>query len=235
MNKTHEVVEMLKAVAEPGYTLKMEHFGVSSGKALGVRTPEIRGIARKLKKDHDLSLSLWDTGIHEARMLATMIGDPKLITREQMENWLSQAYSWDLCDGACFNLFHRTDEAWALPYEWVEAEHEFTKRAGFALMAKLALGNKDVKDQVYVDFLDIIPGYAQDERDMVKKAVSWAVRQIGKRRLSLNPYAIGTAEVLAASENKGARWAGKDALRELRSNAVQTRLRKKAGAPGFVA
>lgn len=227
MSKTEEAINKLKSKAEPEYRKKMAYFNIPTDKALGVRTPEVRKIAKQYKKDHELALALWETAVHEARSLASLIADPEKMTVKEIENWLSDAYSWDLCDALCFNLIHRHERAWALPEKWMQLEDEFTKRAAFALIAKLALGNKNVKDQIYVDYLELIPNYADDDRDMIKKGVSWAVRQIGKRNLALNPYAISTAEILAESNNKGARWAGKDALRELRSDTVQERLRKK--------
>jgi 3-methyladenine DNA glycosylase AlkD len=227
MSKKEEVINKLKAKAEPEYRKKMAYFNISTDKALGVRTPDVRKIAKQYKNDHDLAISLWESGVHETRTLATLIADPQKMSVKKMESWLSDAYSWDLCDSMCFNLIHRHERAWALPEKWMQLEDEYTKRAAFALIAKLALGNKNVKDQIYVDYLELIPNYAADDRDMIKKGVSWAVRQIGKRNLALNPYAISTAEILADSDNKGARWAGKDALRELRSDAVQKRLRLK--------
>lgn len=227
MSKTEEAINKLKAKAEPEYRKKMAYFNIPVDKALGVRTPEVRKIAKQYKNDHELALALWNTAVHEARSLASLIADPEEITVKEIENWLSDAYSWDLCDALCFNLIHRHERAWALPEKWMQLEDEFTKRAAFALIAKLALGNRNVKDQIYVDYLELIPNYADDERDMIKKGVSWAVRQIGKRNLALNPYAISTAEILVDSNNKGARWAGRDALRELRSDAIQKRLRLK--------
>ncbi|MCF8217605.1 MAG: DNA alkylation repair protein [Bacteroidales bacterium] len=223
-----KVIEKLKSLSEPAYKEKMSSFGVRSTYALGVRTPHIRNIAKELGQNHHLAMELWHSGIHEARMLSTMLADADQMSVEDMEQLLDVVYSWDLCDGLCFNLFYQHQKAWLLPYQWMQSEKEFTKRAGYAMIAKLALGNKTVSDDCYIDYLSQIPGYADDERSLVKKSVSWAVRQIGKRNLNLNAHAQKTAEQLMASFNKGARWAGNDAHKELKSSAVQDRLNRRA-------
>lgn len=223
-----KVIEKLKSVAELAYKEKMPKFGVPSNHALGVRIPYLRKIAKELGQNHYLAMELWHSGIHEARMLSTMLADADQMSVEKMEQLLDAVYSWDLCDGLCFNLFHKHPKAWLLPYKWIQSEKEFTKRAGYAMIAKLSLGNKTVSDDCYIDYLSKIPVYAEDERSLVKKAVSWAVRQIGKRNLNLNTYAQKTAEQLMESFNKGARWAGKDAHKELNSLAVQDRLNRRA-------
>ena len=221
------VIEKLKNVSEQAYKEKLVSFGVPPDNVLGVRKPAIRKIAKEIKRDHQLAMELWHSGIHEARILVTMIADHRQLTVTKMEQLLDDVNSWDLCDSLCFNLFYQHEKAWELPYNWMKSDKEFTKRAGFALIAKLALGDKNISDDHYTDYLSKILVYAEDERLYVKKAVSWAVRQIGKRNFNLNARAQKAAEQLIASDNKGAHWAGKDALRELKSNAIQERIKRK--------
>lgn len=160
MSQIQEVIDQLKRDAEPEYRKKMEYFNVPAGKALGVRTPQVRKLAKEIKTNQRMAIKLWDSQIHEARMLATMVADPKLFTVEMMEKWLKDVYSWDLCDGACFNLIHKHEDAWQLPYKWMKIDHEFTKRAGFALIAKLALGNKKVEDNVYISIIQPLSAFS---------------------------------------------------------------------------
>lgn len=204
----------------------MTRFGIDTRTALGVSVTELRGLARRIGKDHDLAAALWDSDLHEARILASMVDDPSRVTEGQMETWISDVGSWDLCDQLCGNLFDRTPFAFDKALEWSRREEEFVKRAGFALMASSAVHRKDVRDARFDDFFPAISAQATDDRNYVKKAVSWALRQIGKRSLGLNHKAIATARQIERIDARPARWIARDVLRELESAAVRERLRR---------
>lgn len=203
----------------------MKRYGITSKKVLGISAPVMRNIAKAIGKNHVLASQLWKTGIYEARQIASLIDDPKLVSEKQMDAWAKDFDNWAICDGCCMNLFDKTPFAYARVHEWSSAEQEFVKRAGFALMAALAVHDKKAKDASFLEFFpDLIRG-ASDERNLVKKAVNWALRQIGKRNLALNGKAILLSEKIRALDTPSARWIATDALRELRSNAVITRLK----------
>jgi 3-methyladenine DNA glycosylase AlkD len=203
----------------------MGSFGIDTRNALGVTVTELRGLARRIGRDHDLGAALWESEIHEARLLATMVDDPSSVTEAQMERWVSDLGSWDLCDQLCGNLFDKTPFAFDKALAWSGREEEFVKRAGFALMATSAVHRKDVGDSRFEAFFPAISAQATDDRNYVKKAVSWALRQIGKRSVGLNRKAIATAREIERIDARAARWIARDVLRELESPAVQDRLR----------
>ena len=173
-----------------------------------------------------LAMKLWETGLHDARLLATMVDDPRKVTLEQMDKWVRDFDSWDVVDGSCGNLFDKTPFAVAKAKQWCKREEEFVKRAGFVMMAELAVHDKEAKDNVFLDFLPLIVGGASDERNFVKKAVNWALRQIGKRNMKLNKAAVSTARRIRKIDSGAAKWVAADALRELKSPQVLKRLRK---------
>ena len=203
----------------------MARFGINPERALGVRIPDLRRLARELRKDHSLALALWRTGVHEARILASMVDEPGRVTERQMGSWARAFDSWDLCDQVCGNLFDRTPLAHRKTVEWMGRQEEFVKRAGFALAAWRAVHDREAPDKDFIELLPLIDRQAGDERNFVKKAVNWALRQIGKRNRSLNRHALRTAKRLAAGDSASACWIGKNALRELSSVAVRARLR----------
>lgn len=211
------IIDMLREVASPVYREGMLRFGIPNHKALGVKVPELRKLAKEIKKDHQLAQQLWDTGIHEARLLATMIDDPKQVSKAQIDKWVLDFETWDVCDQACGNLFDRTPFAIEKALEFSSREEEFVKRTGFVLMAELAVHDKKADDMVFIQFFPIIEREAWDERNFVKKAVNWALRQIGKRNNTLKPLAIATAERILEQNSRSAKWIASDALRELRS------------------
>jgi 3-methyladenine DNA glycosylase AlkD len=221
------VVRRLKALGNPANVAGMARFGVYAKKAYGVPTPALRKLAREFGRDQKLSLQLWTTGIHDARHLAAMIGDPAQVTPAQMERWARDFASWDVVDGCCCHLFVYTPHAWKKALVWSRREEEFVKRAGFALMAYLAVHDKQAGDAKFLRLLPLIQRGARDERHFVKKAVNWALRQIGKRNRRLNKAAITTGEKIRALGSPAARWIAADALRELTSSAVQKRLAAK--------
>ncbi len=203
----------------------MSRFGITTATAYGVSIPKLRALAREVGKDHQTALSLWDTRIHEARILAGMVDDPRDVTEDQMESWAKDFDSWDVVDGSCGTLFDKTSFALDKALEWSRREEEYVKRAGFVLMATLAVHDKKAPDKTFLRFLPVIEREARDERNFVKKAVNWALRQIGKRNLTLNRAAIRSAKRLKRADSKAAKWIASDALRELTSEAVGKRMK----------
>ena len=229
-----EAVRRLKAMANPRNVEGMARFGISSENTLGISVTDLRKVAKEIGKDHRLALALWDTGIHEARILAAIVDEPSRVTRRQMERWAKGFDSWDVCDQACTCLFDRTPYAFEMAALWSRREETFVKRAGFALMAGLAVHDKAASDRQFAELLEHVRRECRDDRKYVKKAVNWALRQIGKRNENLNRIALDCAEQISEVESSAARWIASDAIRELRSEAVQRRLasRRPAGRPG---
>jgi 3-methyladenine DNA glycosylase AlkD len=219
------ILKRLKALANPESVAGMARYGINPESAYGVSIPNLRKIAREVGENHELALKLWASGIHEARILAAMVERPADVTEEQMEAWVRDFNSWDLCDQCCNNLFRKPALAYNKAAEWTSQEEEFVKRAGFVLMACLAVHDKKVEDAVFERLLVIIKKEASDNRNFVKKAVNWALRQIGKRNLNLNRAAIRTAEEISGMDSRSARWIAADAIRELAGEKVQERLR----------
>jgi 3-methyladenine DNA glycosylase AlkD len=203
----------------------MARYGISTRKTLGVPVPILRSLARELRPDHPLALRLWRSGIHEARILASMIDDPRLVTADQMERWIAQVDSWDVCDQLCANLLEDVPRARKNAMHWARRTPEFTRRVGFVLMARWAVSDKKAADQEFLRFLTFIERHGADGRNLVRKAVNWAVRQIGKRNRRLNRAALATASVFSGHPDTSVRWIGMDAARELKSAAVQSRLK----------
>jgi 3-methyladenine DNA glycosylase AlkD len=224
IERLRDVLERLDAMADRRCLAGMSRYGINTQRALGITVTELRAFARRLGRDHDLATGLWDSEIHEARILATMVDDPALVTEAQMEAWVYDLDSWDLCDQLCGNLFDRTTFAFRKAAEWSAREDEFVKRAGFALMACTAVHRKDADDEQFEVFLPLIRAEAVDDRNFVRKSVSWALRQIGKRSAQLNLKAIETARRIERIDARAALWIAGDALRELESGAVQERL-----------
>jgi 3-methyladenine DNA glycosylase AlkD len=222
-----KVLQQLRALADPRVRAKMAHFGVHVKDAHGISMPVLHKTARQIKTNHALALELWKSGNHEARILAGLIGDPARVTPAMMERWAREFDSWDIVDGCCWHPFGESAYAWRKAAEWSRREAEFIKRAGFALMAYLASHDKTAPNAKFERLLPIIRRETRDERNFVKKAVNWALRQIGKRNLRLNRAAIREARRIRAMDSPAARWIAADALRELTSPAVQKRLRGK--------
>lgn len=208
----------------------MAHFGVHVTKAYGISAPLLHGLAKQIGKDHRLALTLWTSGIHEARILATLIGEPEKVTASEMDRWVRDFNSWDVVDAACCYLYAYATPAWSKAVAWSRRHEEFVKRASFSLVAYLSYKDKAAPDARFVRFLRVIEREAHDERNFVKKAVNWALRNIGKRNMRLNREAIRAAERIRRQDSSAARWIAADALRELKSDAVQKRLRRKATA-----
>jgi 3-methyladenine DNA glycosylase AlkD len=222
------VLRELQRLADPKVRAKLAYFGINDSKARGISTPALHALARRIGRDQDLAEQLWSSGIHEARILAALVGEPEKITAAQMERWVRDFDSWDVVDSTCCYLYAGAKPAWNKIYEWSKRRGEFEKRAAFSLAAYVSYKDKSAEDARFEEFLSVIEREARDERNFVRKAVNWALRNIGKRNLQLNRAAIQAAERIRRQDSRSARWIAADALRELNSEAVQARLRKKA-------
>ncbi|MBO9698610.1 MAG: DNA alkylation repair protein [Sporocytophaga sp.] len=216
-SKLEKVLIQLKSQARPEILSSLFKFGVNTEKALGISIPVLRNIAKDHKKDHLLAIELWKTEIHEARILASMIDDPSQLQEKQMDLWVKDFNSWDLCDQVCLNLFRKSPFAFEKAKVWTEAQDEFVKRAGFVLIATLAVHNKKVDNEIFTALFPLIEKHSNDERNFVKKAVNWALRQIGKRNEELCNEAIVVAERIKGMDSKSAKWIASNALMELRT------------------
>jgi 3-methyladenine DNA glycosylase AlkD len=222
-----DVLRELKALADPKVRAKMPYFGVQVPKAHGISAPVLHRFARHIGRNHELAEQLWDSGVHEAKILAALIGEPKEVTSEQMDRWARDFDSWDVVDSSCRYLYAFAAPAWSKVDAWSRRPEEFVKRAGFSLMAYLSYLDKGAPDARFVQLLRVVERESDDDRNFVRKAVNWALRQIGKRNLRLNRAAIQAAERIRLRGTRAARWIAADALRELKGDAVQKRLRRK--------
>ena len=230
-HSAEQVIAKLKEFENPDTLAGKAHFGIDVSKALGLSMPEIRGVAKQITKDHVLAEAMWQADIHETRLIASMIDIPKEVTEDQMERWVVGFNSWDICDQTCGELFDRTPFTTDKIFQWAEREEEFVKRASFALIAWQAVHNKKMPDDGFLAYFPVIRKASGDPRNFVKKAVNWALRQIGKRSAYLHAPALGCAEELAASNDKTARWIGNDAVKELQleKNLKRLGITKKFG------
>lgn len=223
----NQILEKLQFYANKQNVAGMTRFGINPKNTFGIKIPILRKMAKEIGKNHSLALALWDSKIHEARILASMVDDPKLVSEKQAEKWVKDFDSWDVCDQVCMNLFDKTEFAYKKADEWSNREEEFVKRAGFVLMACLSVHDKTAEDKKFIQFFKNIIKGSIDERNFVKKAVNWALRQIGKRNLVLNKQAIKLAEEILKIDSKSARWIASDALRELKSEPIRAKLKSK--------
>ncbi|AKA49000.1 hypothetical protein IX51_07710 [uncultured archaeon] len=221
------VLSQLRKLSKREYRDGMAGFGIKMDRTLGVPVPDIRKLAKIIGTDHVLSLELWDSGIHEARILSSMTADPAKITEEEMERMAGEIDSWDICDNICGELFLKTPFAERKITEWSRREEEFVKRAAFVLIAYFAVHRKNMDDEQFIQYLDLIKEGANDDRNYVKKGVDWALRQIGKRSLKLNRLAVEVAKALKDSGSGPEKWIGSRSYRELASQRVQERLKAK--------
>jgi 3-methyladenine DNA glycosylase AlkD len=218
-----DIVARLESLRSEENVDGMKRYGVT-GRAYGIRIPDLRAIARDIGSDHDLAMALWNHPARETRILASMIDEPEAVTRYQMERWVSSFDTWEICDQCCMNLFRKTCEAPAMALLWSQQEGQYVRRAGYVLMATLAVHRKDADEVFFTRFFPAIMQGADDERRHVKQAVSWALRQIGKRDRELNEAAISVARDIMRRDSPAARWIARDVLRELTSEKVQQRL-----------
>ena len=222
-----QILKKLKSMTNEKNRAGMSRFGIETSKAYGISIYDLRKLAKEIPKDHDLALKLWESDIHEARHLASQIDEPGKVTEDQIEKWVKDFNSWDICDQVCDNLFMHTRFAYPKIYEWAEREEEFVKRASFTLIACLSWHDKNATDQDFIRMFPLIKKASTDERNFVRKAVNWALRNIGKRNLNLNKEAVKLARELEKMDSKSARWIAKDAIRELTSEKMQERLKTK--------
>jgi len=227
MNKD-DIINHLFTLSDMKRKEKMKRFGIDISTSLGIPVYELRAFARKIGKNHALALELWETKIHEAQMLAALMDNPKEVTEEQMERWALDFNSWDLCDHCCYNLFDKTPFAYKKINEWSTRKEEFVKRAAFALIAALSVHDKKADDQTFERFFPIIEKQCTDERTYVKKAVSWALRGIGKRNKHLNMQAIVHAKAIHQLDSSSAKYIASETLRELQSEKIQQRIKRKS-------
>ena len=224
--RVETVLRDLRRMGDPAAVSGMKRFGIDTERALGVSVPALRKLAKGLGRDHRLARELWRSGIHEARILAAMVDDPSEVTEAQMESWVAEFDSWDVCDGCCGTLFDKTPYAYRKAIQWSRRKQEYVKRAGYVLMAELAVHDKRAAEEEFLGFFEAIETGSTDERNFVKKAVNWALRQIGKRNPRLNREALRLAKRISQLESRSAKWVAADAIRELTSPAVRARLRR---------
>jgi 3-methyladenine DNA glycosylase AlkD len=225
------LLKRLEALGDPRNVEGMARYGIRAARAFGVPAAQLKRLAREIGRDHALARRLWATGIYDARALAFLVDEPQAVTERQMERWAADFDNWAICDGVCIHLFRRTPFARAKALAWSRRPEEFVKRAAFALMATLAVHDREAGDEVFAVFLESVEREADDERNGVRKAVNWALRQVGKRNAALHEAAIRAGERIRARGTRAARWIASDALRELRSEAVRRRLAERARAP----
>jgi 3-methyladenine DNA glycosylase AlkD len=233
-NKTKASVDSVLAFLKKHSSVRtregMARYGIPSEEASGVSVADIRLLAKRLGRDHDLALALWETSSYEARMLTAFIDEPARVTPAQMDRWCRDFDSWAICDALCFHLFDKTPYAWGKIAKWSEARAEFARRAAFALLASVALHDKTAPDKLFLDSFSLIERAATDDRNFVKKAVSWALRGIGKRNAKLHAAALKLARRLSASKDSTTRWIGRDALRDLATDATRRRFARTANS-----
>jgi 3-methyladenine DNA glycosylase AlkD len=223
----NEIIDQLKSLSNPVNVNGMVRFGINPANTMGVSMPVLRNIARQIGHHHVLALQLWYAGVHETRILASLVDKPAEVTEEQMEKWTAEFDSWDICDQCCSNLYARIPIAYQKALDWSGRPEEFVKRAGFSLMAYLAVHDKKAENKQFLLFFKSLKTGATDKRNFVKKAVNWAIRQIGKRNMALNEQAIALSREIQSIDSPVARWIAADALRELTSEAVLSRLKRK--------
>jgi 3-methyladenine DNA glycosylase AlkD len=218
---SEQIIANLKKHANAQAVEGMARFGIRPAQALGISIPTLRKMAKEIGRNQALAVALWDSGIHEARILASMIAEPQLVSAELMEEWVNDFDAWDVCDQVCGNLFDKTPYAYQKATEWCQQEKEFVRRAGFVMMAELAVHDKQAPDEAFMHFFPLIKHYADDKRNFVKKAVNWALRQIGKRNSHLRALALECAYEIQHMDSKTAQWVAKDALKELRAKEIK--------------
>jgi 3-methyladenine DNA glycosylase AlkD len=227
-NNVETVLASLKRLGTKRTRDGMARYAITSDKAFGVTVGELRQMGKRLGPNHELALRLWETGWYEARMLAAFVDDPDIVTPAQMDRWCKDFDNWAICDTVCFHLFDKTPHAFRKVAHWADRRNEFEKRAAFALLASLGVHDKKTGDEEFARCLPLIERAANDERNFVKKGVSWALRVVGRRSPELHAASVKLSEKLTESENPAARWIGNGALKELTSNAVTKRLKQRS-------
>jgi 3-methyladenine DNA glycosylase AlkD len=227
MNPTKEILEKLKTKSRKDQLEGMARFGINTNNRLGVSIPDIRRIAKEFGRNHEVALELWKTGYDDAKITAALVDDPDKVSEDQMDEWVKDFNSWDVCDQICMNLFDRSPYAWKKIFEWSKREKEFVKRAAFTLLACLAWHDKNAEDDKFLEYFPLIKKNVDDDRNYVKKAVSWSLRHIGKRNLNLHKHVLVFANDIKQIDSKTARWIGSDVIRDLHSESTKKRLKIK--------
>lgn len=222
-----DIISLLESLSNPENVKGMARFGINPNNNLGISIYQLRKIAKQIGKDHNLAIRLWNSGIHDARLLACFIEDPNKLTSEQMDLWANDFDSWDICDQACTSLFDKNSLAWKKINEWADRKEEYIKRGAFSLIAGLTVHDKNAPDKKFKEFFQLIKKHSIDERNYVKKAINWALRNIGKRNLYLNKKAIEQSNDILKIDSKSAKWIAKNAIKELTSLKIQNKLKKK--------
>ena len=225
-----DLLRSLQALSTPRDLANLQRFGITSANALGVSMANVQKVAKQVGRDHAVAEALWVSGVYEARLLAAYVDDPSAVTASQMDRWCRDFDSWGVCDTLCFVLFDRTPHAWRCVDRWARARREFVRRAAFALMASLAVHDKASADAPFAERLPLVEAAASDERDLVRKGASWALRTTGRRNAVLHDAAMAVARRLAAADDAGSRWVGKDAVRELTGPIVARQLQRRRAA-----
>ena len=224
--KFSEIIAELKKNADTKNIEQMARFGISPDKTFGVKVPILRALAKKIGKSHELAEKLWQEGYRETQILASIVDEPKKVTPEQIDNWINDFNYWEICDQCVMNLFEKISFCWEKCVDLVHDEREFFRRTGFVLMARFAVSDKKASDEKFLPFFSLIKKFSTDERVMVKKAVNWALRQIGKRSLALREKALGLAQEILQIDDKAAKWIAGDAIRELENEKIVSRIKK---------
>ncbi|MEQ9262173.1 MAG: DNA alkylation repair protein [Owenweeksia sp.] len=224
MSAVKDIRQLLQAEANPTQAKSLDHFGVAADKAFGIRLPVLRKTAKEVGKDHELALALWNEDYHECKLLAPLLAEPQRTTLTEMDKWVQDIYSWDVCDQLCINLLVKLEERWTLPERWAHSEEEYVRRAGLVMIVALRIHDKKAADETFEAFFYLLEKYASDERNFVKKAVNWAIRELGKRSIHHYPQMISLCQRLLETDSKPAHWIARDALRELESEKVKQRL-----------
>ncbi|HDS59954.1 MAG TPA: DNA alkylation repair protein [Thermoplasmatales archaeon] len=225
--KSAHVLRRLEALSSEEAKRGMARYGITPRQTYGVSIPHLRAMAREAGKDHRLAQQLWAVDTRETRILASMVEEPARVSDEQLETWVGEFDYWEICDQCCMNLFEKLPAAYRKAREWSQRRPEFVRRAGFVLMARLAVSDRETEDERFQQFFPFIVQGACDQRIYVKKGVSWALRQIGKRNRELNQRAVALAGEIGAQKSAAARWVARDVLRELTSEGVRRRWEKK--------
>ncbi len=230
MLTSNEILENLKPLKNEKNIAGMARFGIRSEHALGIKIPVLRQMAKDIGRNHQLASELWKSPVHEMKILAIFIEDYKQVDEEQMDAWVNDFYSWDICDQACSTVLDKTPIAIQKSFEWTSSEKEFVKRAGFVMMACLSVHDKKSDDSLFEQFFPYLIKEAGDGRNFVKKAVNWAIRSIGKRSMNLRSKALDLCATILKEhpESKAARWTVNDAVRELNDEKIITRIKKKS-------
>lgn len=224
-----DTIRTLRSLGNPKIVEGMKRFGIDTPNAFGISAPTMRSMAKEMKTNHTLALKLWETGYHEAKILAALIADPSCSDLKLLDQWVQGIENWAQCDSCCTEFFQKTPYALSLPKRWTKSKLEFVRRAGFVMIAVIAVHHKQLHDDIFEEFFPLLKRYATDERNFVKKAVNWALRQIGKRNMRLHKKAIELAKEIQNIPSPAAQWIAADALREFSKKKTIAMIQRRKG------